>query len=104
MKIFERGKKLLHDKCSNLFGQKLVLNDVLEKFPTLTILQDQETHFVPFPNFIKLNDIRMVKVLQNFDFIDECVEIFYFFLLDCLHSKQLLSLSVLSLVYDTKST
>ena len=69
----------------------------------IDLLKNQEADIIPLPNFIKLDDVRMIKLMQNVNFIDECLEIFDLFLLDGFNCKLLASLSIFSKVNESKA-
>ena len=68
MKILESGEQLLHDVGCHFFREKLFVDDVVEEFSTLTILQDKEADFVPLPDFVQLDDVWVVLNLLVSDF------------------------------------
>ena len=45
-----------------------MLDDIIEKFTTVTIFHDHIEFFLGFNDFIKLNYVRMSDFLKNFDF------------------------------------
>lgn len=65
MEIPERREELLHDFGSLGLIQVLVLDDVVEEFSALTVLNDQEAHLIPLPDLKQLNDVRMVLYSKN---------------------------------------
>jgi hypothetical protein len=72
-----------------LFSESSVPNDVIEKLTSIGILHNHEEFFFGFDNLryswlvcikstylIKLNDIRMTHLLQNFNFAGDTLNVF----------------------------
>ena len=60
MQVIECSEDLLHYEGSNVLRQKLLVDDVMEQFSTFAILKNEETDFVPFPDFVEFDDVGMV--------------------------------------------
>ena len=60
MQVLKGQEKLIHDVSCFIFAQIFIVNDILEKFSALTILKDKETDFIPLPNLVKFNNVRMI--------------------------------------------
>ena len=62
MKILERAERLSHNTGRLVFSDVLLFlfDDVIEKFPTCTVIDDKETYPVSFPGSVELDDVGVV--------------------------------------------
>ena len=68
MQVIECSEDLLHYEGSNVLRQKLLVDDVMEQFSTFAILKNEETDFVPFPDFVKFDDVGVVLYSRSIRF------------------------------------
>jgi len=81
----------------------LSLNDKVEQFASFAVLEDQEANVVPLPDFVQLDDVRVVEDFEDVDFVDESSVVLYLLLLNGLDRELLTTLSVLRQVDDAKA-
>ena len=96
MKVLKCQEKLIHNIRSLVFTKEFVLNDILEELTSFAVLENQEADVHPVPDLVQFDDVRMVKVLQDLDFVHESLQIFEVILLNRLDSELLLCFTILS--------
>ena len=85
---------MAHDVGGLVLAEELVVDDVLEQFAAVAVLEDEEADVVPLPDLVQLDDVRVVQLLQNDDFVNECLQIFNVILLNGFYRNFLLGLPV----------
>lgn len=103
MQVVERREKLPHDRCGHVLSQELLVDDVLEEFAALAVLEYQEADFHPVPDLVQFDDVWMVETLQDFHLVHERLQILHAIFLDSLDSILLLRLALLSEVHDSEA-
>jgi hypothetical protein len=64
-------QKLLYDNRGIIFIESLSRDNFIEKLSSLAVFRDKIYVLLVFENLIESKDIRMIKVLENIDFIIE---------------------------------
>lgn len=96
VQVDKSREELLHDVLGRVLIQALLVDDVLEKLASFAVLENQEADVHPVPDLVQFDDVRMVKVLQDLDFVHESLQIFEVILLNRLDSELLLCFTILS--------
>lgn len=104
MQVLQCQEKLIHYEGCLVLSQKFVVDDVLEQLTSFAVLENQEANFVPFPNFVELDDIGMIQLLEDGDFVNKSLKIFNALFLDGFNGKLLLGLPFLSQVDDAETS
>ena len=68
----------------------------MEEFSTFTVLKDKETDFTPFPDFVKLDNVGMIQLIENVDLILKCLIVLDLILLNSLDSELISGFPMLS--------
>jgi len=94
--VVDGRKNLLYYLSGINFTELLLLSYLVEELSSVTKFSDQEVAFLILEEFVKFQNIRMIKLLKNVDFIQE---LFSLFVRDVpfvyyLHSSQSLGLLV----------
>ena len=64
-------QKLLYDNRGIIFIESLSRDNFIEQLSSLAVFRDKIYVLLVFENLIESKDIRMIKVLENIDFIIE---------------------------------
>ena len=103
VEIFNGLEKLLHYVGGLGLADEFVLDDVFEELATFAKFKHEEAHIVPLPNFVQLDDVRMVQLLQDDDLVDKSLQILDYVFLDGLDGHFLLGFTILGLVNNSET-
>ena len=103
IEIFNGLEKLLHYVGGLGLADEFVLDDVFEELAAFAKLKHEEAHIVPLPNFVQLDDVRMVQLLQDDDLVDKSLQILDYVFLDSLDGHFLLGFTILGLVNNSET-
>lgn len=103
VQVLQRLEKLPHDERSDVLCEVLLINDELEELSTLAILQHEEAYFIPLPDLVQLDDVGVIKRLQDLHFIHKCLQVLHALLLDGLDRELLLCLPLNCKVHNAEA-
>jgi len=104
MQIAKSIEGLFHNLGRLRLCQMLFLCNVIKEFSSLAKLGYKETDPISLPCFMQLNNIRMVKLLQDRNFVLKSIVVLNFAFLHCFHCYFYSCLLLLGEVHSSIAT
>ena len=77
--VFDGKSSLCHVELGHLFGQRVLLHEQRHRVASWKKLHHKVEIFLCFDDFIDLNNVRVMKLFEDFNFATDAFDIFFVF-------------------------